>query len=324
MRRALAAACALALAPPAPGAEASTAATEVAGLLPGAYVSRDAARSVTFHVAAIPKSRLAEGAMVFYVEEAKSARPDAPFLQRFWRLVEAGGIVSLHVYEPRDLAGVRGKWREPESLALFTARDVRERPDCRMTLTKVPAGHWAGGTAGPTCFSASVEARIAIAVSLSPQTLEWREDGKAAESSVFGRERETSSAVPAPVGGGAKGDSEFSSSVKEAAVTGAPPALVVTSPSSPSKKYSLAELRGMAGAAELPLKRLFESALSDPAAVVVATSRSGAVSVFSSVEISSSSFALDVSGDSLRLVAAPGRSLEDVVSIELRVLAPAR
>ena len=60
--------------------------------------------------------------------------------------------------------------------------------------------------------------------------------------------------------------------------------------------------------------------------VVLVTSRSGALSVFSFAEISSSSSppSLDVSGAAPRLVAAPGRGLDDVVSIELRVLTPAQ
>ena len=130
---------------------------EVADLLPGTYVSRDPAASVRFAVAAVPKNRIADEAPVFYLEAAKSARPDAPFLQRFLKLEADGARVVLRVYEPRDLAGVRGKWREPEALAVFTDRDVRERPDCRMTLAKSPAGHWAGGTAAATCFSAAGE-----------------------------------------------------------------------------------------------------------------------------------------------------------------------
>ncbi len=160
LRAALAAALFLPAAP-APAAGPPPAVAEVAGLLPGTYVSRDPARSVRVVVVGVPKSRFAADAAVFYVEAAKASRPDAPYLQRFLRLQADGPGVAIRVYEPRDLAGVRGKWREPEALSLVTDRDVRERPDCRMALAKAPAGHWAGGTAAATCYSATANARVA-------------------------------------------------------------------------------------------------------------------------------------------------------------------
>lgn len=317
-----------------PAAEPPPAVAEVAGLLPGLFVSRDPSASVRFSVAAVPKNRIAADAPVFYLEAAKSARPDAPFLQRFLRLEADGVRVALRVYEPRDLAGVRGKWREPDALSIFTERDVRERPDCRMTLAKAPAGHWAGGTAAATCFSPVANARLAVAMSLSPQTLEWREDGKSAagEISIFGRQREAAAAAPlaaplsAPVAGGAAGVGGFSLKVNEEAQVQGPPALEVISPSSPSKKYDLAALRAMAREGSVPLSALVPTPEALAAAVVVVTSRGGTLSVFSFAEISSSSSpsslspSLDVSGAAPRLVAAPGRGLSDVISIEIRVL----
>jgi hypothetical protein len=310
----------------APAAEPPPAVAEVAGLLAGSFVSRDPAASVRFSVAAVPKNRIAGDAPVFYLEAAKSSRPDAPFLQRFLKVEADGARVRIRVYEPRDLAGVRGKWREPDALSVFTDRDVRERPDCRMTLSKAPAGHWAGGTAAATCFSAAANARLAVTVSLSPQTLEWREEGKSAagEITIFGREREgVTAALSAPVSSGAPGDGGLSSKVKEKAPDQAPPALEVASPSSPSKKYDLAALRAMAGDGSLLLSRLVPAPDAPLAAVVVITSGGGALSVFSFAEISSSSSvspSLDLSGTTPRLVAPEGRGLSDVVSIELRVL----
>jgi hypothetical protein len=325
-----------------PAVELPPAVAEVAGLLPGSYASRDPARSVRFELAAIPKSRIAGDAPAFYVEAFKAARPDAPFLQRFLKLEADGAGVTIRVYEPRDLAGVRGKWREPEALALFTPRDVRERPDCRMTLAKAPAGNWTGGTAAATCFSAAADAALAVAITLSPQTLEWREEGKnaagknvrgpAGEITVYAREREVPSAAPgaaavplaAPVAGEAGRDVGFSLKVDEPAAA-APAVLTITGPSSPSKKYDLAELRAMAAGPTLPLSRLVPAPDAPTATVVVVTSRSGSPSVFSFAEVSSSSSlspSLDVSGAALRLVAGAGRGLDDVVSIELRVLTP--
>ena len=203
---------------------------------------------------------------------------------------------------------------------------MRERPDCRMTLAKAPAGHWAGGTAAATCFSAAANARLAVAVSLSPQTLEWREEGKGAagEISIYGREREGAAAAPlaAPVAGGAGRDGGLSLKVNEPTAQ-APAVLAILSPSSPSKKFDLAALRAMAVSGSLPLSRLILAPDAPAAAVVVVTSGSGALSVFSFAEISSSSSlspSLDISGAAPRLVAPDGRGLSDVVSIELRVL----
>ena len=75
----------------------------------------------------------------------------------------------------------------------------------------------------------------------------------------------------------------------------------------------------------VPLSRLFspdDLSTRSAAAVVLVTSRTGAVSVFSSAEISSGGPSLDVSGAAPRLVAPAPRALEDVVSVELRVLSP--
>ena len=211
-RAALAAALILA-ATRAPSADRAPAVSEVAELLSGSYVSRDPAHSVRVAVAAVPKSRIAADEPVFYVEAAKSARPDAPFLQRFFRVQADGARVAIRVYEPRDLAGVRGKWREPDALSIFTERDVKERPDCRMMLAKAPAGHWTGGTAAATCFSGSANVRLTVSMSLSPQTLEWREEGKdsagntvrgaGGEITIFGRRGGCSTiALAAPVAAG--------------------------------------------------------------------------------------------------------------------------
>jgi hypothetical protein len=332
-------AAALILPAAAPAAEVPPAVAEVAGLLPGSYASRDAGASVRFALAAIPKSRIAGDGPVFYAEAIKIARPDSPFFQRFLLLEADGSRVAIRVYEPRDLAGVRGKWREPEALSLFTPRDVRERPDCRMTLAKAPAGHWAGGTAAATCFSAAADGALAVTITLSPQTLEWREEGKnaagkavtgpAGEITVYAREREGAAAAPAaslaaPVTGGAGREAAISSTVHES-VAEVPAVLTILSPSSPSKKYDLAELRAIAGDGRVPLSRLVPVAESPAASVVVVTSRSGSVSVFSFAEISSSDGpSLDVSGAAPRLVGAPRRGLDDVVTIELRVVTPTK
>lgn len=158
-----------------------------------------------------------------------------------------------------------------------------------------------------------------------------RAEEKAKEGfSANGKEGTGAAGSPgaAPAAGEAKESGGFSAKVNEPAAN-APPALTITSPYSPSKKYSLMELRAMAGTGTLPLAKLVStSGIHDAAAnVIVVTARAGGVSVFSSAEIFSSSSdapSLDVSSSAPRLVAAGARGLDDVVSIELRVLAPAK
>jgi hypothetical protein len=145
----------------------------------------------------------------------------------------------------------------------------------------------------------------------------------------------------APVAGEAAAGGGFSANGKEgtggaasegAAVATAPvagDAITLLGPYSPSKKYGLTELRAMAGNASLPLSKLLSTIGAHEAAatVVVVTSRARGTSVFSSAEIFSSSPdapSLDVSSSALRLVAGSSRGLDDVVSVELRVLAPAK
>jgi hypothetical protein len=163
---------------------------------------------------------------------------------------------------------------------------------------------WSSGESGTTFVKRSASAPV---------------DDSLLERTV-GRRPEAS-----PAARGAGRDGDFSLKVNEPAAQ-APATLTITSPSSPSKKYSLTELRSLAGSGRLPVSLLLPSNEASAASVVVVTSRSGSVSVFSLAEISSSSGgpSLDVSSSTPRLVAAGGRGLEDVVSVELRVLAPAK
>jgi hypothetical protein len=184
-------------------------------------------------------------------------------------------------------------------------------------------------------------------VSLSPQTLEWREEGEDAagkavhgpsgEVTLYEREREgavpvrDAGAVPlpalsAPAGGSSGRDGGFSSKVSDPA-SQTPTVLTILSRSSRSKNYDLGELRAISGADVISLEKLLpHPTLSERAAsAVIVTSRSGAVAVFSFAEISAPGGpSLDVSGAAPRLVAPGGRGLDDVASIELRVLVPAK
>jgi hypothetical protein len=350
-RRAAAAAFLLAVGPV---ALAESRAAEVAAWLAGTFEAKDPAAdggAVRIVIVSVPKSRIANGSPVLYREQAALPKLDEPSLQRFYRLEESGEIVRLRAFDPKDPLIVRGKWRDPSALALYGANDVREKPGCEIALKRVGA-RWEGRTpeASPqtACPSHLRNAvRMTSSVTLSKDELmQWDrgfdEKGKQTWGSLEGGTAFVKRSASAPVDDSlrertagrrekekeeGKGEEKDSLKVKESEVQ-ASAALTITSPSSPSKKYDLPELRAMAGSGTLALSRLLTTAgVTDAAAAIaVVTSRGGAVSVFSLAEISSSDGgpSLDVSSSAPRLVAAGGRGLDDVVSIELRVLAPVK
>ena len=333
-----------------PVARAESRAAEVAAWLTGTFDSKDAASdgaAVRIIIVSVPKSRIASGFPVLYREQAALPKLDEPSLQRFYRLVEDGEVVRLRAFDPKDPLIVRGKWRDPSTLALYGSNDVRERPGCEIALKRV-GERWEGGT--PEGLHATAQAacpstvrtavRTASAVTLSKDELvQWDRgfDGKGTQTwgSVEGGTTFLKRSASPPLddslqertGGRRQGrqDKERDSmKVKEPEVQ-APGVLTILSSSSPSKKYNLTELRALAGADRLPISRLLPGSDLLAKSVVVVAGRAGAVSVFSSAEISSSSDgpALDVSSSAPRLVASGGRGLDDVVSIEVRILAPA-
>ncbi|MCM3875513.1 MAG: chromophore lyase CpcT/CpeT [Thermoanaerobaculia bacterium] len=358
-RRAAAAACLFAVGPV---ALAESRAAEVAAWLTGTFEAKDPAAgggAVRIVIVSVPKSRIANGAPVLYREQAVAPKLDEPSLQRFYRLEEDGEVVRLRAFDPRDPLIVRGKWRDPSTLALYGANDVRERPGCEIALKRV-GERWEGGTPEATpqaaCPSSLRNAvRMTSSVTLSKDELVQRdrgfdEKGRQTWDSREGGATFVKRSASAPVDGalvertvGRRPEAKEKDSLKvkeeekekEASLkvnegeAQAPPVLIVTGPSPPSKKYNMTELRALAGSERLPVSRLFPSKEVSAASVIVVTSRNGSVSVFSSAEISSSSSSsdgpfLDVSSGAPRLVAAGGRGLDDVVSVELRVLAPAK
>ena len=153
---------------------------EVAALLAGTFDSKDQAdadperfRAVRIVAVLVPKSRLASGAPVLYVEQALLASPNKPYRQRFYRIEEtADGNVVSRVFEPKDPIGVSGKWREPADLGLYGPGDVVERIGCAVRLRRTPEG-WEGATEGKSCPSALSGARYATSkVRLTPGRME--------------------------------------------------------------------------------------------------------------------------------------------------------
>ncbi|HEX7613806.1 MAG TPA: chromophore lyase CpcT/CpeT, partial [Thermoanaerobaculia bacterium] len=306
--RAAAAAFLLALGPV---ALAESRAAEVASWFAGTFEAKDPGPDggvVRIVIVSVPKSRIANGAPVLYREQSAAPKLDEPWLQRFYRLEEVGDVVRLRAFDPKDPLIVRGKWRDPSTLALYGANDVREKPGCEIVLKKAGA-RWEGGTreTAPQAACPSNQrnaVRMTSSVTLSSDALvQWDrgfdEKGRQTWGSLESGTRYVKISAGAPVDeslqertggrrGEEKGRERDSLKVKEPEDS-ASAALTATSPSSPSKKYDLAELRALAGAERVTLSRLFPSHEISAAAVVVVTGRTGSVSVFSSAEISSSS-----------------------------------
>jgi hypothetical protein len=154
-RRTAAAVCLLLVRP---AAAAEGRAAEVATWLTGAFETAEpvaangAPETVRTVIVAVPKSRIASGALVLYREQAVASKLDKPSQQRFIRLEEEGDAVRIRIFDPKDPLIVRGKWRDPSTLALYGVDDLRERPGCAMLLKKL-ADRWEGGTQGTGCPS---------------------------------------------------------------------------------------------------------------------------------------------------------------------------
>lgn len=337
---------------------------------------------------AVPKSRIANGALVLYREEAAAPKLDEPSRQRFYRLEEDGEIVRVRAFDPKDPVLVRGKWRDPSALALYGASDLRERPGCTVLLTK-KGDLWEGETRGPDCPSTAKSAATMTSSLILAQDgftlwdrgfdekgrqtwaspeggmrflkrsmnapvddkLVERPVGRRAEKSspaegeakvkdgisVNGKEGSgTAGAIPAA--GEAKAKGGFSANGREGLSKGAASergALELIGPYSLSKKITIAEIRG-GDSTRVPLRRVFDF-LGTPtegtaarralaSAVLVVTGRDGSSAAFSVDEaLAADGPELDLKDvPSLISARSPGRAVQDVVSIELKVLAPAK
>jgi CpeT/CpcT family protein DUF1001 len=167
---------------------AGTLAADAASWLSGTFVSK--AAGLRYVGVIVPKSRLSTGAPVLYVEEARVDRPEEPFLQRFYRVEEPeGGTVLLRVFEPLVAKSVTGKWRDPETLALYGSSDVRERTGCLIAL-KRREDRFEGGNEGRGCpFGFSGARYLVTRVRVSADHLELMEQGvNGSGTRVFGPE----------------------------------------------------------------------------------------------------------------------------------------
>jgi CpeT protein len=177
-RRVAAAAFLLAIGPV---ALAGSRAAEVAAWLTGTFEAKDPSAdgaAVRIIIVSVPKSRIANGAPVLYREQAVAPKLDEPTLERFYRLEEDGEVVRLRAFDPKDPLIVRGKWRDPSTLALYGANDVRERPGCEIALRRV-GERWEGRTPEATSQTACPShlrnaVRMTLSMTLSKDELmQW-------------------------------------------------------------------------------------------------------------------------------------------------------
>ncbi len=360
-------------------------AAEVAAWLTGTFELKDpgvdgAPVAVRIVIVAVPKSRIANGALVLYREEAAAPKLDEPTRQRFYRLEEDGIAVRMRAFDPKDPVLVRGKWRDPSALALYGASDMRERAGCAVVFKK-SGDLWEGETPGTDCPS-TVKTATTMTTALilakdgftqwdrgfdekgrqtwtSPQggmrfvkrSMNAPVDDKLIERSVGRRaekaagKTETATAAETagtagavPVTGEAKAREGFSANGKESVGAGAAPkwpALELVSPYSPSKKITVTDLRNALSSRAslrkvLPLLGVEAEGTAArravASAVLVVTGRDGSVAAFSVDEVlAADDPELDLNDiPSLISPRSPGRAVHDVVSIELKVLAPAK
>ena len=273
-------------------------AAEVAAWITGTFElkspgSDGAPAAVRIVIVAVPRSRIANGALVLYREDAAVPKLDEPIRQRFYRLEEDGNAVRLRAFDPKDPILVRGKWRDPSSLALYGASDMRERPGCAILLRK--SGElWKGETAGPDCPSTvrtAVTMTSALVLAQDGFT-EWDrgfdDKGRQTSNPPEGGMRFVRTSMSAPVDEGlversvgrrpervtrvertaaaspaaseAKAKEGFSANGKEGRGTGVPSeesVLELIGPHSPSKKITITEIRG-GRSTHVPLRRVFD------------------------------------------------------------------
>jgi CpeT protein len=94
-------------------------------------------------------------ALWLYVEQAVAVRPDRPYRQRVYELIEhADGRLESRVYAlPGDPLEHAGAWKLDRPLAGLTPGDLDLREGCSVWLTRRADGTFAGSTEGDLCGS---------------------------------------------------------------------------------------------------------------------------------------------------------------------------
>jgi len=105
---------------------------------------------ISLHMYPIWKDR---GAWL-YVEQALSARQDAPYRQRIYHLESMGeGRVRSVVYTLPDPKAFIGAWKTPQSFEELNPLDLSLRGGCDVILARINKNRYEGSTEGKSCES---------------------------------------------------------------------------------------------------------------------------------------------------------------------------
>lgn len=107
-------------------------------------------RDVTLHIAPIWTKR-SDGRW-FYVEQALTPMPEAPYRQRVYRVrALLDGLFESRVYELPEAKAAVGAWKEQAPLAALMPEVLVLREGCGVLLRRLDASTFAGSTLGSQC-----------------------------------------------------------------------------------------------------------------------------------------------------------------------------
>ena len=126
-----------------------------------------------------------------YVEQALSARQEAPYRQRVYKVTQhSDGSLYSAVYELPEPEKHIGAWKDELPLAGITPDDLIEREGCTVVLCKVSCDTFSGSTMGDSCVSTLYGAAYATSeVTITPaQVISWDRGFDAEGNHIWGAE----------------------------------------------------------------------------------------------------------------------------------------
>ncbi|NBB88730.1 MAG: hypothetical protein GVX96_02940 [Bacteroidetes bacterium] len=185
---------------------------EIQGLLSGSFASTAQSEAdsqylnIHLHIVPIWKERTGNW---FYVEQALADKPETPYRQRMYRLVQISAErYKIINYAFRNPQVFTGKWKTPDFFTKYTEDIVLIKEGCGVYLNRVAYKHYEGETFGEDCYSDLNGASYATSnVEIRNEFLKawdrgWDEDGNQVWGPTEGPyrfdriEKETNSANP--------------------------------------------------------------------------------------------------------------------------------
>ena len=169
---------------------------ELARLMAGHYTSAAQASAdpdyfdITLHMVPIWTDRI--GARWLYLEQAVTAKQDAPYRQRVYRLLPCGPCsFESAVFELPEPEKYIGAWAVAQPLADLHPSELIEREGCAVYLTRTGCQAYSGSTCGHGCSSSLGGAAYATSeVVLEPGRLtSWDRGFDADGNQIWGAEK---------------------------------------------------------------------------------------------------------------------------------------